>query len=332
MVNSPRRGIGNTTQGRIVGYANTIGEAVWDVAATPETVPGLGAAAVKAVGRFMSTMERLKERVGSASVGDLIQEMLSETGYMDALRAERTIEAQGRMENLEELVGIGREFEQGEQEEKTLDAFLERIALVADTDSLSSDEGVLTLMTMHNAKGLEYPIVFMIGMEEGVFPHMRSIEAGDVEEERRLAYVGVTRAMRELYLTYAEQRSLFGQWGANVKSRFLDEIPEELCDIVAQERRKSWSSWDRGGRGGGGFGGGAGRFGRGRGSTDPPIQQQRREPTPGKSYSVGEDVVHPTMGEGVVIGVEPAGLIVVRFASDGSERKLMADYAPLEKK
>jgi DNA helicase-2/ATP-dependent DNA helicase PcrA len=142
--------------------------------------------------------------------------------------------------------------------------------------------------------------------------------------------------MRELYLTYAEQRSLFGQWGANVKSRFLDEIPEELCEIVAQERRKSWSSWDRGSSTswGGGSGGGpaGGRFGRGRGSTDPPAQQQRREPTPGKSYSVGEDVVHPTMGEGVVIGVEPAGLIVVRFASDGSERKLMADYAPLEKR
>jgi DNA helicase II / ATP-dependent DNA helicase PcrA len=237
------------------------------------------------------------------------------------------------MENLEELVGIGREFEQGEQEEKTLEAFLERLALVADTDSLSSDEGVLTLMTMHNAKGLEYPIVFMIGMEEGVFPHMRSIEAGDVEEERRLAYVGVTRAMRELYMTYAEQRSLFGQWGASVKSRFLDEIPDDLCEVVEQEGRKSWSTWDRGSSGSWGSGGGAGgRFGRGRGSTDAPVQQQRREPKPGKSYSVGEDVVHPTMGEGVVIGVEPAGLIVVRFASDGSERKLMADYAPLEKR
>ena len=332
VVNSPRRGIGNTTQGRIVSHANTLGEAVWDVAAAPEEVPGLGAAAVKAVGRFMSTMERLRERVESASVGDLIGELLSETGYLDALRAERTIEAQGRIENLEELVGIGREFEQGEQEDKSLDAFLERIALVADTDSLSSDEGVLTLMTMHNAKGLEYPIVFMIGMEEGVFPHMRSIEAGDVEEERRLAYVGVTRAMRDLYLTYAEQRSLFGQWGASVRSRFVDEIPEELCDVVAQERRKSWSTWDRGSSTSwGGGGGGGSRFGRGRGSTDPP-PPARKEPDRSKSYSVGDDVVHPTMGEGVVIGVEAAGLIVVRFREDGSERKLMAEYAPLEKK
>jgi DNA helicase II / ATP-dependent DNA helicase PcrA len=331
-VNSPRRGIGNTTQGRIVSYANTIGEPVWDVAAAPAEVPGLGPAAVKAVGRFMSTMERLRERVGSASVGDLIQEMLSETGYLDALRAERTIEAQGRIENLEELIGIGREFDAGEQEDKSLDAFLERIALVADTDTLSSDEGVLTLMTLHNAKGLEYPIVFIIGMEEGVFPHMRSIEAGDVEEERRLAYVGVTRAMRELYLTYAEQRSLFGQWGASVRSRFLDEIPEELCDVVAQERRKSWSTWDRGSATT--WGGGGARFGRrgGSGAGDRLAPPARREPDPGKSYSVGDDVVHPTMGEGVVIGVEPAGLIVVRFSGDGSERKLMAEYAPLEKR
>ena len=329
VVNSPRRGIGDTTQGRIVSRANTIGEAVWDVAMAPDQIPGLGAAAVKAVGRFMSTMERLRERVASASVGDLIQELLSETGYLEALEADRTIEAQGRIENLEELVGIGREFEQGEGEDKSLDAFLERIALVADTDSLSSDEGVLTLMTMHNAKGLEYPIVFIIGLEEGLFPHMRSIEAGDVEEERRLAYVGVTRAMRDLYLTYAEQRTLFGNWGASVRSRFVDEIPEELCDVVAQERRKSWSTWDRGGGGGGSFGS---RFGRGRGSTDPqPSQPDRKEPTPGKTFSLGDDVEHTTLGEGVVIGVEPGGLIVVRFSSDGSERKLMADYAPLEK-
>ena len=330
-VNSPRRGIGDTTQGRLVAYANTLGESIWDVAAAPEEVPGLGAAAVKSVGRFMSTMERLRERLGSASVGDLIQEMLSETGYLDALRAERTIEAQGRIENLEELVGIGREFEQGEQEEKTLEAFLERLALVADTDSLSSDEGVLTLMTLHNAKGLEYPIVFIIGMEEAVFPHMRSIESGDVDEERRLAYVGVTRAMRELYLTYAEQRTLFGSFDANVRSRFVDELPEELCDVVAQERRKSWSSWDRGGGGGGGGLGGGTRFGR-RGGGDRPSPPPRREPTPGASFSLGDDVEHATMGEGVVIGVEPGGLVVVRFAGDGSERKLMADYAPLNKK
>jgi DNA helicase-2/ATP-dependent DNA helicase PcrA len=333
-VNSPRRGIGNTTQGRLVSHANTTGESIWDVALAPEEVPGLGAAAIKAVGRFMSTMERLRERLESASVGDVIQEMLSETGYMDALRAERTIEAQGRVENLEELVGIGREFEQGEQEDKSLEAFLERIALVADTDALASDEGVLTLMTLHNAKGLEYPIVFIIGMEEAVFPHMRSIEAGDVEEERRLAYVGVTRAMRELYLTYAEQRTLFGSFGANVRSRFVDEIPEELCDVVAQERRKSWSTWDRGSSTSWGGGGGGGRFGRGGGGRPgaPAERPQRREPSPGASFSLGDDVEHTTLGEGVVIGVEPGGLVVVRFAADASERKLMADYAPLTKK
>jgi DNA helicase-2/ATP-dependent DNA helicase PcrA len=334
VVNSPRRGIGNTTQARIVAYANTIGESVFDVALVPEEIPGLGAAAIKAVGRFMSTMERLQERLESASVGDLIQEMLDESGYLDALQAERTIESQGRIENLEELVGIGREYDQS-GEEPSLEAFLERIALVSDTDSLASDEGVLTLMTLHNAKGLEYPIVFIIGMEEGVFPHMRSIEAGDVEEERRIAYVGITRARRELYVTYAEQRTLFGSFSANIRSRFVDELPEELCDVVAQERRRSWSTWDRGSQtswgGGGARGGGGGRFSAARGSAQRPAPPQRREPNTGASFSLGEDVEHATLGEGVVTGIEPGGLVVVRFAGDGSERKLMADYAPLKK-
>jgi DNA helicase-2/ATP-dependent DNA helicase PcrA len=277
----------------------------------------------------MSTMERLRERVPNAKVGDIIQEMLTESGYMDALRAERTIEAQGRIENLEELVGIGREFDMS-FEDASLEAFLERISLLADTDSLSSDEGVLTLMTLHNAKGLEYPIVFILGMEEGVFPHMRSIESGDVEEERRIAYVGITRAMRELYLTFAESRTLFGSYNTNVKSRFLDELPEELCDVVVSERRKSWSSWDRG-RGRGSGGGGGGRF-RGAAEYSRAPAPQRREPEPGKAYSLGDDVEHAAFGEGVVIGLEPGGLVVVRFANDGSEKKLMADYAPLTKK
>jgi DNA helicase-2/ATP-dependent DNA helicase PcrA len=332
-VNSPRRGIGNTTQARIVAHANTMGEAVFDIALVPEDVPGLGAAAHKAVNRFMSTMERLRERVeAGAKVGDLIQEMLTESGYMDALRAERTIEAQGRIENLEELVGIGREFDQSFGDEATLEAFLERISLLADTDNLSDDEGVLTLMTLHNAKGLEYPIVFILGMEEGVFPHMRAIDSGDVEEERRLAYVGITRAMRELYMTFAESRMINGNFTTNVKSRFLDELPEELCDIVVSERRQSWSSWNRGSQSSfGGGGGGGGRF-RGAAEYNRAPAPQRKAPEPGKSYSLGDDVEHAAFGEGVVIGIEPGGLVVVRFANDGSEKKLMADYAPLTKK
>src|SRR5204863_2744914 len=210
IVNSPRRGIGDTTQARIASHANTIGEPIWDVANVPEDVPGMGSAAIKAVHRFMSTITRLRERAENARVGDLLEELLGETGYTEALRAERTIEAEGRLENLEELVGVAREYD-ASAEEPALEEFLQQIALFSEQDNLRDDEGIVTLMTMHNAKGLEFPIVFMIGCEEGIFPHMRSIEAGDLDEERRLCYVGITRAKRELYMTYARQRSLFGR-------------------------------------------------------------------------------------------------------------------------
>jgi ATP-dependent DNA helicase UvrD/PcrA len=310
VVNSPRRGIGDTTQARIVGYANTIGEPVWDVAAAPEAIPGLGAAAVKAVGRFMSIMERLRERVENASVGELLQETLSESGYLEALQAERTIEAQGRIENLEELVGVAREYD-SQADEPSLEEFLQQIALFSDQDALRDDEGTVTLMTLHNAKGLEFPVVFIIGCEEGVFPHSRAVESGDLEEERRLCYVGITRAKRELYLSYARMRSLYGGRDWNLPSRFLDEIPAELTDRQEQESRRPRAfatRWDSG---------------------EPA---SRPEPKPGASFSLGEDVVHASFGEGVVVGLEPGGIVVVRFAGDASERKLMADYAPLKKR
>src|ERR671933_201098 len=243
VVNSPRRGIGNTTQARIVSHANTVGEPVWEVAVAPEDVPGLGAAAIKAVGRFMSTMERLRERAESASVGDLLSELLSEVGSTEALRADRTIEAEGRLENLEELVSVAREYD-ATAEDGSLEEFLQQIALFSEQDNLRDDEGIVTLMTLHNAKGLEFEIVFMIGCEDGVFPHMRAIEAGDLEEERRLCYVGITRAKRQLYMTHARVRALYGAREWNVPSRFLAEIPDELVDREVQEPRSFRPSWD----------------------------------------------------------------------------------------
>jgi DNA helicase-2/ATP-dependent DNA helicase PcrA len=309
-VATPRRGIGGTTQARLAGHANTLGEPVWDVALDPESVPGLGAAAVKAVRRFMGVMERLSERAEEASVGDLLDETLTETGYLDALRAERTIEAQGRIENLEELVGVAREYDAA-AEEPTLEEFLQQISLFADQDGLRNDEdGQVTLMTLHNAKGLEYPVVFMIGMEDGVFPHMRAIEANDIEEERRLCYVGITRARRELFLTFARRRTLHGSRDWNVPSRFLDEIPADLTDREpdAPPVVPSWKG--------------------------AAASQAAARPEPrgaGASFRLGDDVVHAAFGSGTVIGAEPGGIVVVRFPKDGSERKLMADYAPLRK-
>jgi DNA helicase II / ATP-dependent DNA helicase PcrA len=310
IVNSPRRGIGQTSQARIAGHANTIGEPIWDVAAAPETVPGLAAAATKAVGRFMSVMQRLRERAeGGVGVGDLLSETLEETGYLDALRAERTVESQVRLENLEELVGVAREYD-ATAEEPSVEEFLQQIALFSEQDKLQDEQGIVTLMTLHNAKGLEFGTVFLIGLEDGVFPHSRSIESGDLEEERRLAYVGMTRAKRELYLTFARTRALFGNRDWNLRSRFVDEVPVELTDREpdAPTGPAAAATW----------GGGA-----------PGAPEPR---TPGATFALGEDVVHANFGEGVVVGIEPGGLVVVRFAGDGSERKLMADYAPLKKR
>ena len=310
VVNEPKRGIGQTSQARITNYASTIGEPVWSIAAEPDKVPGLGTAAVKAVGRFMSVMERLRERAeGGAGVGDLLSETLDETGYTEALRAERTVESQVRLENLEELVGVAREYDAA-SEEASVEEFLQQIALFSEQDNLRDEQGIVTLMTMHNAKGLEFGIVFIIGLEDGVFPHMRSIESGDLEEERRLAYVGITRAKRELYLTHARTRMLFGGRDWNLRSRFIDEIPVEFTDRdedapVGPAAAATW-------------GGGASVPEPGGGG--------------GAAFALGDDVVHAQFGDGVVTGIEPGGLVVVRFAGDGSERKLMADYAPLKRR
>src|ERR671917_2793571 len=230
IANSPKRGLGQTSLSRVLSYSDTNGIPVWEAAEAPEQVHGLGTAAQKALNRFMSTMQRLRERAESAAPGgDVLQETLNETGYVEALAAERTIDAQGRIENLEELVQVAREYD-ATNPEGSVEEFLQQISLLSETDSLRDDDGLVTLMTLHNAKGLEFPIVFIIGMEDGVFPHSRAIDEGGVEEERRLAYVGITRAMRDLTLTSARRRNAFGANSFGVRSRFVDEIPGELTD------------------------------------------------------------------------------------------------------
>jgi DNA helicase II / ATP-dependent DNA helicase PcrA len=330
VVNSPRRGIGQTSQARLLSYANTTGLPIWDVAVDPAAVPGLGAAAVKSVGRFMSAMEGLRDRVATSSVGDLLEALLHETGYVEALESERTIEAEGRLENLQELVGVAREFDQNyelasrersarsAQDEADdvppLAQFLEQISLYSEQDALRDERGLATLMTLHNAKGLEYDCVFMIGCEEGVFPHSRSVEEGNLEEERRLCYVGMTRARQRLYISYAKQRTLFGARDWNMPSRFIDEVPDELVERTETEQS---------GSGGWSFGGNAGA-----GTLGSPAERSREAGL--ISFVTGDDIVHATFGEGVVTSVEPGGVVTVRFG-DGSERKLMAEYAPMRK-
>ncbi|MDQ6806532.1 MAG: UvrD-helicase domain-containing protein [Actinomycetota bacterium] len=312
IVNSPRRGIGSTSLSRVLSFANTMGITVWEAASEPEQVPNLGAPAVKALRRFMGTMHLVRERAeGEAPIAVLLGEMLRETGYLAALEAERTIEAQGRTENLEELVNVASEYDTADAAQAhSLGEFLQQVALVADADSRTDDEGLVTLMTLHNAKGLEYPIVFIIGCEEGVFPHSRALDEGGLEEERRLCYVGITRAERDLYLTYARTRTVFGARSFGLSSRFITEIPVALTDGEEQPvrgtngfraRATSWSS------------------------------QATDEPAP-TAYSLGDDVVHAAFGEGVVTAVEPGGIVVIRFSKDRSERKLVAGLAPISKR
>jgi DNA helicase-2/ATP-dependent DNA helicase PcrA len=300
VANRPRRGIGDTTLARLQTYADGRGMSLFEALAYPEEA-GVGAAPLKSVGALRTLLISLQSSAQELTVPELIEAVLERTGYLEALQAERTIEALGRIENLQELVGVGQEYVQ-QSAEPSLSGFLQEISLYSDQDAIRGEQSLVTLMTLHNAKGLEFKAVFMIGVEEGIFPHVRSIEEQGVEEERRLAYVGMTRAQERLVLTHATSRSLWGNRAFNLPSRFLDELPEEG---VVRERLRP-ASWT-------GYG--------------APVRP--REDIP--ALAAGDSVRHSTLGEGVVLRVEPGGVVTVRFADDGVERRLMLEYAPLEK-
>jgi DNA helicase II / ATP-dependent DNA helicase PcrA len=304
IANRPRRGIGDTTLARLQTWADQREISLWEATAEAE-MAGVGAAPQKALKSFRATIESLMSAAQEFEVPELIEEVLQRSGYMESLEAERTIEAQGRMENLQELVSVAREWRE-QTEDSTLSAFLQEVSLYSDQDAIRGEGSLVTLMTLHNAKGLEFRAVYLIGMEEGIFPHSRSIEEQGIEEERRLCYVGMTRAQERLTLLHASSRMLYGGRNHNLPSRFLDELPESH---VERERLRpaSWSSY------------GAPR--------QSQIAPQENVP----DLSTGDSVRHSTLGEGVVVRIEPGGLVTVRFAEDGSERKLMLDYAPLEK-
>lgn len=322
IINSPKRGIGKTTVDRLLAYANTTGEPALDLIARAEEVPGLGGAALKALARFSEVIVSLRAKAASEKhIGDLLESVLDESGYLDYLKAESAGDPQAltRLENLQEFVGMAREYDLNAigDDDAGLESFLQQIALFSDQDALSGDDGQITLMTLHNAKGLEFPVVFMIGLEEGIFPHSRAVDSGDIEEERRLCYVGITRARENLYLTHAARRMIFGESGWNEPSRFLDEIPDEHLEVAVETG------------GGGSFSSGGSKF---RASTGSAPTSSGGGSLPMARFKIGDDVEHANFGPGVVIGVEPGNMIVVRFADDGSERKFIADYAPITKR
>jgi len=299
IANRPRRGIGDASLARLQTWADAQGRSLWEATEFPEEA-GVGAAPLRAVQGFRTLLLSLQSGALELPVAELVQRVLEQSGYLDALEAERTIEAQGRIENLQELVGVAREYQEN-AEEPSLSHFLQEISLYSDQDAIRGEESLVTLMTLHNAKGLEFRAVYLIGMEEGIFPHARSIEEQGVEEERRLCYVGMTRAKELLTLTHAASRSLWGARGYNLPSRFLDELPPD-----AERERLRPASWSQYGA----------------------QEVAPRDDIP--SLSTGDSVRHGSLGEGVVTQIEPGGVITVRF-EDGSERRLMLDYAPLEK-
>ncbi len=301
IANKPRRGIGDSSLARLQTYANAHGISLWEALEFAEEA-GVGAAPLKAVRSFRTMVQSLMSGALELTVPELVERVLQRSGYLDALEAERTIESQGRIENLQELVGVAQEYH-ASAPEPNLSSFLQEISLYSDQDAIRGEQSLVTLMTLHNAKGLEFRAVFMIGMEEGIFPHSRALEEAGLEEERRLAYVGMTRARERLTMTHASARSLWGARSYNLPSRFLDELPEEG---VERERLRP-TSWT-------GYNAPAGITPRG----DHP------------DLSTGDSVLHGTLGEGVVTQIEPGGVVTVRF-TDGSERKLMLDYAPLER-
>jgi len=304
IANRPRRGIGDSTLAKLMSFADDAEMTLWE-AMDRCPAAGVGTAPAKAVASFRTTVQSLMSAAEELNVAELIEAVLDRTGYLESLEAERTIEAQGRIENLQELVALAREWLESATE-PSLSTFLQEVSLYSDQDAIRGEGSLVTLMTLHNAKGLEFRAVYLIGMEEGIFPHSRSIEEQGIEEERRLCYVGMTRAMERLTLLHASSRMLYGGRSYNLPSRFLDELPDRH---VERDRLKpaSWSSY------------GAPR----------QSQVQPRDDVP--SLSTGDSVRHGTLGEGVVTRIEAGGVVTVRFASDGSERRLMLDYAPLER-
>lgn len=381
VLNVPKRGVGDGSVAKLDALARADGITFVEAMRSAQDA-GLTGAAARGVERFMALLDSMTEVAADETVGpgDLLQQVLDESGYLAELEAEESVEAAGRLENLGELIGSAREFTRVEE-------FLEQVSLVADTDEIDDDDRVV-LMTLHSAKGLEYPHVFILGMEEGVFPHNRALtEPTEMEEERRLAYVGITRAQQRLFLSHAWSRMLFGTTNYNPPSRFLDEIPAALVEETGAVGgrsgygRSSYRSADSGGYGdrygtgyGGRAGGRGGRYGspppyrrkdddegsttaaRGRGPAvsgfDPDednVDWHRervvdaalragRAPAPSNAHDlglkVGDDVEHPSFGEGVIIQIRGEGdkaEATIRFASVGTKHLSLA-WAPLTKR
>lgn len=309
VINTPTRGIGQTSISRLEEYAIQNQYTLYDALKNIEGATEIPKRAREAMAKFGAMIHHLHVMALDSSIHKLTEEILEVSGYMDALRAERTMEAQTRLENVQELVSVTEQFELA-SENTGLAAFLEQVALISDIDTYEESGNAVTIMTYHAAKGLEFPIVFMAGMEEGIFPHRRAFDDPDeLAEERRLCYVGMTRAKSELILSYAHQRMLMGQIQRAVRSRFLDDIPKELYEEALPVRKRSaaditWKS---------------------------SFQIKRASGT--SIYRPGNKVKHEKFGLGIVLNTTGVGedeQVTVAFDGEGI-KKLSVTYANLQK-
>ena len=351
IINVPKRGIGLTTINRIQEAADARGISFYDALLAPEMIPGAGRSAAK-LNSFAALIEYFKGQAEKESLTDLLNEILDMTGYTQNLEADDEIDAESRLQNIEELLNKAAAYEEDcedRDEKATLSGFLEEVALVADIDSLEEDQDYVVLMTLHSAKGLEFPHVYLAGMEDGLFPSYMTITGDDpeeLEEERRLCYVGITRAEQKLTLTCARKRMVRGETKRNPISRFISEIPPELLDTGRSSAGNTYS-------GGFGFGnaddiesgtfagtGRGGHFGKAYGAAvKKPFtaltkgSQLTAQKSDKLSYGVGDRVRHVKFGEGTVLDIKEGGRdfeVTVEFDTAGV-RKMFAMFAKLVK-
>ncbi|KSU61647.1 ATP-dependent DNA helicase PcrA [[Bacillus] enclensis] len=331
VINVPKRGVGATSVDKIARYAADHDISMFSALEEADFI-GLSPKITKAVIEFKEMVKGYTGMQEYLSVTELVEEILEKSGYTDMLKAEKSIESQSRLENLDEFLSVTKSFEQS-NDDKSLVAFLTDLALVADIDKLDEDDqpkDSVILMTLHAAKGLEFPVVFLMGMEEGVFPHSRSLmEEDEMEEERRLAYVGITRAEEELYMTNAQMRTLFGQTKMNPVSRFISEIPADLLDDVMAESKSKGPFSSPFGRTAGGS--------PSRPAPRKPVTRPVVQKTTGGeavSWQVGDKASHKKWGTGTVVSVKGSGDSVeldIAFPSPTGIKRLLAKFAPIQK-
>ncbi len=335
IINVPKRGIGDTSINKVLEYADENGISFFDALKDVESIKELKARAKKFTS-FYETISNFIAMKDVLSIKDLICDILNKTGYLNELKEEGTLEAEGRIENLDEFISKAEQY-QIENPEATLETFMEEISLVSDVDNYDENQDAVVLMTLHSSKGLEFPVVFMVGMEEGVFPSYRSIDSGsekEIEEERRLCYVGITRAREELYLTNAKTRMQRGITHYCNPSRFIEEIPSDLIEkpvkvVRQQEKFKSPKTLAKMGT----FSPKPSPYGM-VGKLKDAVNSSVSEPSDFKlDFSVGDSVRAPKYGIGTVKNINPAGAdfeVTVSFAGKG-DKKFMAKLSKLKK-